>query len=119
MEVSPVRVFNDKDRTNKYARIQLGENPANLSPETVAQLETAVNASLKNVYLPCPIGWKISKDMAVPRIAVGAVMDKLGVRITDCQIGFFKVDKTPHLGSAPQEPSPEIATSLRKLDAAR
>lgn len=118
MEVFPVRVFNDKDYTKKSARIQLGENPANLSPETLIRLESAVNAALKSGYLPCPVGWKIAKDMAVPRIAVGAVMDKLGVRITDCQIGFFKVDKTPHLSPAPKEPSPEIAAGLRVLDAA-
>jgi hypothetical protein len=119
MEVCAVRDFNDKDRTKKFSRIQLGENPANLPPETLALLESAVHAALKDGCLPCPVGWKIAKDMAIPRIAVGAVMDKLGVRIANCQLGFFKVDKTPYPDAAPQEASPEIAAGLRELDSAR
>jgi hypothetical protein len=75
-------------------------------------------ASLRSGSLPCPVAWKIAKDFDVPRIAVGAVMDKLGVRITDCQIGFFKVDKTPYLDPTAQNPSPEISAGLRELDAA-
>ncbi|MGA3118854.1 MAG: hypothetical protein ABSF90_31085 [Syntrophobacteraceae bacterium] len=112
-----MRDFNDKDRAKKSSRIQLGENPANLPQETLERLKAAVNAALKDGYLPCPIGWQIAKDIAVPRIAVGAVVDKLGVRITDCQLGFFKVESIPHVGTAPQEPSPEITTGLRELDA--
>ncbi len=119
MEVYPMRDFNDKDRTKKSPRIQLGENPANLPSERLALLESAVRAALKDGYLPCPAGWKIAKDMAIPGIAVGAVMDKLGVRVTNCQLGFFKVDKTAYPGAAPQEASPEIAAGLRELDAAR
>jgi len=113
-----MRDFSDKDRRKKKTRIQLPENPANLPKETLQQLETAVTASLKDGYLYCPTAWKIAKDFDVPRIAVGSVMDKLGVRITDCQIGFFKVDKTPYLGTAPQEPLPELTAGLRELDAA-
>jgi hypothetical protein len=112
-----VRDFNDKDRRKKAPRIQLGENPANLSSETLALLESAVKAGLKDGYLPCPAGWKIAQEMAIPRIAVGPVMDKLGVRIANCQLGFFRVDKTPHEDAGP-EPSLEIAAGLRELDAA-
>jgi hypothetical protein len=71
------------------SRRKLGENPAHLSPEVIADLESAVRCALKDGCLSCPAGWKIAKDMAVPRIAVGAVMDKVGVRITDCQLGCF------------------------------
>ena len=88
-------------------------------PETLARLESAVSTALKDGYLPCAVGWKIAKDIAIPRIAVGAVMDKLGVRITDCQLGFFMVDSTPHVGTTPHEPSPELVSALRELDAAR
>jgi hypothetical protein len=118
MEVPLMRDFNDKDRAKKSSRIQLEENPAHLAPETIARLESAVKSALKDGYLPCAVGWKIAKDIAIPRIAVGAVMDKLGVRITDCQLGFFKVETIPHVGTAPQEPPPEITTGLRELDAA-
>lgn len=113
-----MRQFNERDRSRKSSRKNLGKNPAHLSAEVIAELESAVRAVLKNGYLSCPTGWKVARDMAVPRIAVGAVMDKLGARITDCQIGFFKVDKTPYTGAAEEEPPPEIADALRELDAA-
>ena len=113
-----MRDFNDKDRAKKSPRIRLAENPANLALETLAQLESTIRSRLKGGCLPCPIGWRIAKDMAIPRIAVGAIMDKLGVRIANCQLGFFKLDKTSHPDSAPWEPSPEIAAGLRELDAA-
>jgi hypothetical protein len=114
-----MRDFNDKDRAKKSSRIQLGENPAGLPPETLARLESAVKSSLKGGYLPCPVGWQIAEDIAVPRIAVGAVVDKLGVRVTDCQLGFFKVDSNPPASTATQAPPPEIISGLRELDAAR
>lgn len=94
-----MRDFSDKDRRKKKTRIQLPENPANLPTATLQQLETAVTASLKDGYLPCPAAWKIAKDFNVPRINVGAALDRLGRRITDCQLGCFKVDKTPYNGT--------------------
>lgn len=111
------RDFSEQDRNKKKTRIRLPENPANLTQETLGRLETAVSASLREGYLPCPVAWRIAKDFDVPRIAVGAVMDKRGVRVTDCQIGFFRVDKTPYQGNAPRQPSPELAAGLRELDA--
>lgn len=93
------------------------KTPANLPSETLAQLESAVKAVLKDGYLHCPVGWKIAEDMAIPRIAIGPVMDKLGVRIANCQLGFFRVDKTPP-GDESHELSQDIATGLRDLDSA-
>jgi len=113
-----MRGFNDKDRSKKSSRMQLGENPANLPPETLARLESAVKNALKDGFLPCSVAWKIAGDIAVPRIAVGAVADRLGIRVTDCQLGFFKVESISHAGHTPQEPSPEITNGLRELDAA-
>ena len=112
------RDFNERDRKKKQGRIRLPENPAGLSPESLAQLEGAVTESLRQGHLPCPVAWRIAKDLDIPRIAVGAAMDKLGVRVTDCQIGFFKVDKTPYKGDAPQPPPSELAAALRELDTA-
>lgn len=114
-----MRDFNEQDKQKKKIRIQLPQNPANLPKETLRQLETDVSASLHDGYLPCLVAWRIAKDLDVPRIAIGSVMDKLGARVTDCQIGFFKVDKTPYPGNAPQELSSEITTGLRELDADR
>jgi hypothetical protein len=113
-----MRDFNDKDRVKKSQRLKIGENPADLAPEMLALLGSAIKAALKDGYLPCPIGWRIAKDAAVPRIVLGAVMDKLGVRIANCQLGFFRVDKTLQLDTAEQKPSPEMTAALNGLDAA-
>lgn len=93
------RNFDDADKTRKLERIQLSGNPAGLPEEILEKLRAAVTSSLKNGYLPCPAAWKIAKDHDVPKIAVGAVLDSLGHRVTDCQLGCFKVDKTPYDGS--------------------
>jgi hypothetical protein len=118
MEVFTMRDFNDKDRKKKSSRIKVDENPANLTPERLALLESSVKAALKDGYLSCPVGWNIAKDMGVPKNAVGAIVDKLGIRVTNCQLGFFRVDKSASLEPAPQEPSPEITAALRELDVA-
>ncbi len=113
-----MRDFNDKDRGKKAPRIHLGENPSKPPTETLSKLESAVKGALRDGYLPCPAGWKIAGALGVPRIAVGAIADKLGVRITSCQIGFFRVDKNPYRGKEPRLPSPELTSALRELDLA-
>jgi hypothetical protein len=110
-----MRDFNEVDKAKKSERIRLNENPANLPADKLAELETAVKASLKDGYLSCPVAWSIAKKAGVPRIAVGAITDKLGLRITDCQLGCFKVEKTPYDGSVPQEVEAKLATSLEEL----
>jgi hypothetical protein len=113
-----MRDFNDKDRTKKATRIKLGDNPANLSPEALTRLESEVKDALKDGHLSCPVGWKIAQKMGIPKVAVGAVMDRLGVRISNCQLGFFRIDKTQGPEDGAREPHPQIAVSLKELDEA-
>ena len=113
-----MRQFEDIDRQKKKERIKLGDNPANLTTDVLQRLEAAVKGSLKDGYIPCPTGWKIAKDMGIPKMAVGAMMDRLGVRVTDCQIGFFRVDKTPYEGVKKEEPSDEVVKRLKELEEA-
>jgi len=91
-----VRDFNEADRKKKKTRIRIQENPGNLSKEVLQQLEDTVEASLKDRYLPCPVAWKIAKEANVPKVAIGEITDRLGIRVTDCQIGCFKIEKTPY-----------------------
>jgi hypothetical protein len=91
-----MRDFSEADKKEKQARIQIKENPAGLAPEVLAQLGEKVKASLRKGYLPCGAAFKIARDAGVPKIAVGEVADRLGIRVSNCQIGFFKVDKTLH-----------------------
>ena len=110
-----MRDFNDADRKKKKDRIKLPENPAGLSPDELSKLESNVKSSLKDGYIPCPVAWKIAKDAGVPKIAVGAITDRLGIRVTDCQLGCFKVDKTPYDSSVRKDVDREIAAALEAL----
>jgi hypothetical protein len=109
------RDFNDADRTRKKRRIEIPENPADLSPEGLAELEKAVRAAVKDGYIACPAAWKVAADRGVPKIAVGSVMDKLGLRFTDCQLGCFKVDKTPYDGGERPGVPDEVAARIEAL----
>ena len=110
-----MRDFNETDKKKKKERIQIPENPANLSKEKLLQLENKVKASLKDGYLSCPIAWKIAKEADVPKIAVGEITDRLSIRIDNCQIGFFKVGKTPYDNSAHKSVDEQLTTVLETL----
>ncbi len=112
-----MREFGDADKKKKSGRISMPENPANLSGEQLSRLADAVKNSLKEGYLPCGAAFKIARDEAVPRIAVGAMTDKLGVRVSNCQIGCFKVDKIVHRGEAEKSVNESVLSRLERLKA--
>jgi len=109
-----MRDFNDTDRNKKSGRIQAKTNPANLPATKSKILEEKVKASLKDGYLPCGIAFKIAYEENVPKIAVGETADRLGHRITNCQIGCFKVDKTVFDDTA-LKTNDEIISGIEKL----
>ena len=110
-----MRSFGEADRQKKKTRIQLQENPGKLSNEMLSQLEDTVKASLKDGYLPCAVAFKIAKEAQVPKVAVGEMTDRLGIRVTNCQIGCFKVDKTIHDNSAHEDLDDGIVSKLNAL----
>jgi hypothetical protein len=110
-----MRDFNEGDRKKKTSRIRVRENPANLSKEVLAELESKVKDSLKDGYLSCPVGWKIAKDADVPKIAVGEIADRLGIRVTDCQLGCFRVEKTFYDDPDHEHLDGEIVAELEQL----
>jgi hypothetical protein len=110
-----MRDFSDADRKKKSGRIKLPDNPGNLSKEALSQLEAAVRAAAKDGYVTCPSGWKVANEAGVSHLDVGAMIDKLGVRVTECQIGCFEVAKTPYTGSATEPFSAEVARRVETL----
>ena len=112
-----MREFNEADRTKKKKRIRIRENPAALYPKVISQLEDRVRTSLKDGYLPCAVAFSIAKETGVPRVAIGEIADRLGVRITDCQLGCFRVDKTVSDSSVSRNIDDEIVSMLRNLKA--
>ena len=110
-----MRDFSDADRKKKSGRIKLPENPGNLSEEALSQLEKAVKAAVKDGYVACPSGWKLATDAGVSRLDVGAMIDRLGIRVTDCQLGCFTVGKTPYAGSVTEPLGEEVARRVEAL----
>ena len=110
-----MRDFNEVDRKKKGARIQIQKNHGNLSEESLSELESVVKASLKDGYLSCPVAWGIARKSNVPKIVVGEITDRLGIRITNCQIGCFKIEKTPYDNSSYSNIDGEICNILKEL----
>lgn len=110
-----MRDFSGDDRKRKSVRIQIQKNPGNLSEELLSQLEDTVKKSLKDGYLSCPIAWKIAKEHNISKIAVGEVADRLGIRITNCQLGCFKIDKTPYDKGDHRDSDAEVVAIVEKL----
>ncbi len=111
-----MRNFSETDKKKKQLRIKIEENPGNLSKELISELESTIKASLKDGYLSCPTAWEIAKEANVPKIAVGKITDRLGIRIANCQIGCFKVDKTVNDKLAHKKMDNTIVTTLETLE---
>ncbi len=110
-----MRNFNEADSKKKQARIRIEENPGNLSEELLARLEGKVKASLKDGCLTCLVAWKIAIESKVPKIAIGEIADRLGIRIANSQIGCFKVEKTTHDAPTHDNADDRIITMVEAL----
>jgi len=110
-----MRSFSEVDKKKKHKRLQLAENPANLSEEMLSKLGDTVKASLQDGNLPCAAAFRIAQQANVPKIAVGEMSDRLGIRITNCQIGCFKVNAIIHDNLAQKKIDNKIITMLEEL----
>ena len=52
-------------------------------------LEGELKASLVNSKLPCAVAFKIAEKHKVPPSQVGNTANKLGIKISSCQLGCF------------------------------
>jgi hypothetical protein len=53
------------------------------------ELEEKITSSLANDRLPCPTAFRIAEELKVSLREVGETTDKLGIRISSCQLGCF------------------------------
>ncbi|MFC1958380.1 hypothetical protein ACFLV6_00435 [Chloroflexota bacterium] len=67
-----------------------------------ATLESEVQASLVDDYLPCSIALEVARKLKVAPKAAGDVANRLGIKVIDCQLGCFGREK-----AAPYEPDGE------------
>jgi len=80
------------------------------------ELEEKVTSSLVDGRLPCAVAFEIAKTSKVNRQQVGEMANKLKIRIVNCQLGFFQLEKATHAdidGMHIKEPlAEEIKASL-------
>jgi hypothetical protein len=57
--------------------------------EVPTSVEEEIQAALVDGALPCVHAWQIADARGLPRIALAAAAETLGVRISDCQLGCF------------------------------
>ena len=86
--------FTDADRLKKRGRIILPDNPGNLSEDELSLLENSIKSSVKDGYLSCLSAWQLAERPGFSRLDAGVMMDRLGVRVKDCQLGCFKLTKS-------------------------
>lgn len=53
------------------------------------QLEARIKASLVKGRLPCPVAFKISEEMKVSKKEIGEACNKMGIKVSACQLGCF------------------------------
>jgi len=52
-------------------------------------LETKIKGGLVDGQLPCAVAWDIARELTMKRIDVAGVVEALGIRIVQCQLGCF------------------------------
>ncbi|MFA5317631.1 MAG: hypothetical protein WC369_09450 [Dehalococcoidales bacterium] len=111
------QVFGDEDRIKKAARVPAKKPGTQAKTGSSVDLTETIKASLADGLLPCATAFEISKKLKVPLVTVGNTADDMGIRVVDCQLGFFKVDKA---ASEPDEKTerPDISEALESLIAA-
>lgn len=53
------------------------------------ELEGAIRGAMIDGRLPCEALWKIAKKFKMAKIRVSAACEKLGIKISHCQLGAF------------------------------
>ena len=71
-------------------------------------LDEEIQASLVKGMLPCAVALKMARKLNVTPVIVGDKANKLKIRIINCQLGCFSVEKA----TRPRLDDLEIATAL-------
>ena len=96
LEVSPQQVGEVADELKvKISRCQLGlfGYEAGKLLEPVEEVEERLGAKIRDRVvegrLPCVTIWGIAHDLTMKRMDIARAAERLGVRITQCQLGCF------------------------------
>jgi len=55
-----------------------------------SELGKKITEALEDGKLPCPVAFKIAKELKITPKQVGEASDEMGVKICHCQLGCFK-----------------------------
>ena len=78
------------------------------------ELEEKVTASLVDGKLSCPIAFNIAKELKVSHKKIGKVADEFGIKITECQLGCFKPDKTTYHDTSSIDMNSTLAKEVKE-----
>lgn len=60
-----------------------------MANEVNPQVKERIESGLVEGRLPCPMAFKIADDLKIGRRQVGDAANKLGIKISKCQLGCF------------------------------
>jgi hypothetical protein len=66
-------------------RRRIVEPAANVPPK----LKGVIRQALVQERLPCAASWKVAADLGLPKMGVSSACERLGVKISACQLGAF------------------------------
>jgi hypothetical protein len=58
-------------------------------PSLPTDVPEALRAASKGDELPCAAAWRVAADFGLPRLVVGELAERIGLRIVRCQLGCF------------------------------
>lgn len=95
--VAPLKIGQALDQIEtRIERCQLGlfgygEHKSIVKPaeEVASELERAIHQGLVLGRLPCAVAWAIAARFGIPKLHVANAAEKLGIRISQCQLGAF------------------------------
>lgn len=79
-----------------------------------ANLEETIRTSATENRLPCPKAFEIARELKVSRREVGDAVNRLEIRLIDCQLGCFGLDKSRHTDLAAMEIDPALVAEVVK-----
>ncbi len=82
---------------------------ANITEEKLAE---EIRASLIDGYLPCPVAFQLAERLKLARHRVGTTANQMKIRISNCQLGCFTIEKA---GMSPKDGQPVNETLAQQI----
>jgi hypothetical protein len=78
-----------------------------------SSLEEKIQSSLSNGGVLCQVAWDIAKTENVSRGALGEELNRLKIKVHDCQLGCFGSQKATHKELAGQQANPVVLEKIQ------